>query len=115
MVLRQASQYRFIDPKTWEEKAEWPCDFDGSVVGVAAVTADGKLAALEQKHDVIDIITLPECELLVTLDPPTRTSIREMAFSPDGGSLYILGASHRLFEWDLRALREELGRLNLAW
>ncbi|OAI56875.1 hypothetical protein AYO49_03375 [Verrucomicrobiaceae bacterium SCGC AG-212-N21] len=115
MVLSETSQYRFIDPETWRERATWACHFDAGSIGVSAVSPDGKLAALAQKQDVIDIVTLPGCELVVSLEPPVPISARAMSFSVDGGSLYMLSATHRLFEWDLKALHEELTKLGLAW
>jgi hypothetical protein len=38
-----------------------------------------------------------------------------MRFSHDGTRLYVLGLRHRLYEWNLQALHEELAKLGLAW
>lgn len=115
LVLSESSQHRFIEAATWQERFARPCDFEGGRMGAVAVSPDGKFAALEQKQDVIDIVTFPECKLLVSLEPPVPVSAAAISFSADGGSLFILSATHRLYEWDLNALREELGKLGLAW
>lgn len=115
LVLREPSQYRFMDPAGWKERVKWPCRFEAGGVGLAAVSADGKLAALEQRHDVIDIITLPEGRLIVSLEPPVSVNAEAISFSPDGGKVFVISAGHRLFEWNLKVLNEELAKLGLSW
>ncbi len=115
LVLREAAQYRFIDTATWQPRAVVPCRIGGSREGAVAFSAEGTLAAVEQEHDVIDLITLPEGRLLVKLTPPQSIAQRALHFSPDGTRLYVLGTKHRLFQWDMKALREELAALGLGW
>lgn len=115
LVLLEAAQYRFIDTTTWQPRAVVPSRIGGSREGAVAISADGTLAAVEQEHDVIDLVTLPEGKLLVKLTPPQSIAQRALQISPDGNRLYVLGTKHRLFQWDLKALREELAALGLGW
>jgi len=115
LAVRQSSGLRLIDAKTWKELGPWPGNLGPGFIGEAAISADGRLGALEQQGDGIDIFTLPERRLLVKLTPPQPVSARAMTFSVDGEKIFVLGANHRLFEWNLKALNEELGRLGLGW
>lgn len=115
LVVHESSAYRFLETGTWQQHAAVPCRIGAGQFGVAAVSLDGTLAAVEQERDVIDLVALPTGQLLVKLTPPQTIGARGMTFSPDGTRLYVIGQRHRLFEWNLQALREELAKLGLAW
>ena len=51
----------------------------------------------------------------VRLIPPVRVDFASGAWSPDGGRFYVLGVGHRVFEWNLAALRRELAARGLDW
>jgi len=38
-----------------------------------------------------------------------------MIWTVDSQRLLVLSQGHRVTEWDMKALREELGRLGLNW
>ena len=115
LVLSEAAQYRFIETATWQQRAAVPCRLDGSREALAVVSAGGALAAVRQEQDVIDLISLPTGRLLVKLTPPQPIGVRAIEFSANGDRLHVLGNRHRLYQWDLKALLEELEKLGLAW
>lgn len=115
LVLSEPLSFRIIDTSDWQVRATWPAGFDAQATGYSSVCPSSRLAALEKPGGCIDLITLPGAKLLVTLEPPVPIIPRALAFAPDGSRIYMLGTTHRLFEWDLTALLEELTKLGLAW
>jgi hypothetical protein len=49
----------------------------------------------------------------VRLAPPRAFELNHGVWSPDGERLYLLATGHRVFEWDLAALRRELAARRL--
>jgi serine/threonine protein kinase/WD40 repeat protein len=115
LVLREPRAYRFLETTTWQQRATVPCRAGRGATVAAAVSPDGTLAAVEQDRDVIELVSLPSGRLLVQLTPPQEIATMSLRFSHDSTRLYVLGLRHRLYEWNLAALHEELGKLGLAW
>ena len=115
LLLREPSAYRFIETSTWQQRAAVPSSVPMGQTPDAAISADGTLAAVEQDEEVIHLISLPTGRLLVKLIPPQPINTAGLKFSHDGTRLYVLGLRHRLFEWNLQALHEELAKLGLGW
>ncbi|MBK8035637.1 MAG: protein kinase [Verrucomicrobiaceae bacterium] len=115
LLLREPSAYRFIETTTWQQRAAVPSSVPRGQTPDAAISDDGTLAAVEQDEDVIHLISLPTGRLLVKLIAPQPINTAGLRFSHDGTRLYVLGLRHRLFEWNLLALHEELAKLGLEW
>ncbi len=109
-----AGMIRLYDTAEGKELLAWPDATGPGVTATAAVSPDGRLAAIEGREDSFDLIVLPEGRRLLRLTPPVGIDAQSACFSADGSSLMILGSGQRLFEWRLRELREELERMGLG-
>jgi WD40 repeat protein len=76
---------------------------------------DGKLMILQATDERFQIRSLPGFVELVNLEAPLPLARICTEWSKDSQRFYILGASNRLFEWNLAALRDELAKLGLDW
>jgi WD40 repeat protein len=66
----------------------------------------------------VDLLQLVESETgrkIASLDAPVPKNIDHVAFSPDGSTLAASTFDSEIQLWDLRALHQELARLNLDW
>ncbi len=115
LTVTSNSRVRLFRAGTWDQVLEWPSRSDYYVGGWIATGADGKLAAIQQERDVIELIDVPHQRLLARLEPPSSIEIQGLAFSASGDRLFIAGMGHRVYEWDLTKLRGELQKLGLDW
>ena len=100
---------------SWRELRSWPVTPGTKVIGMAAISADGRYAALEEAPDVFQLVDLRTGERIARLRPPSPQRAAAAVFAPDGHSLWIAGTGPRIFRWDLDFLKRELSPLGLAW
>jgi WD40 repeat protein len=65
-------------------------------------------------HSIQLLETLTE-KPLATLEAPVASGVAKFQFSPDGSQLAAVQHDQQLQLWDLRALRQELGQMQLDW
>jgi hypothetical protein len=63
----------------------------------------------------IKLLSLPDGEELATLESPYPSILHQICFNPDGTLLAANTRTRGTVLWDLRALRKQLGALNLDW
>lgn len=100
---------------SWRALWTVPTSARAEASGSAALSADGKFAALETEQDIYQLVEAATGRPLVRLQAPGRLLAAEAVFSPDGHKLFVAGAGPSVFEWDLQAVRRELARLALDW
>jgi WD40 repeat protein len=54
-------------------------------------------------------------EKIVTLTSPDPTIINSLKFSTDGSQLAVITQAHLIYIWDLRAIRQQLAKMDLDW
>jgi serine/threonine protein kinase/WD40 repeat protein len=77
---------------------------------------DGRLLAVEDSAGAIRLV-LPERRAeIARLEAPEQTRLAPRCFTPDGTRLIAIGVeTQALHLWDLRAVREQLAKLDLDW
>ncbi len=93
----------------------WARPVDGGRWGTPVFSPDGKWAGFDRPHGEVEIREAREFREQAVLIPPLRIDFASAVWSPDGGYLYVLGSGHRLFAWNLAALRSELRARGLDW
>jgi len=108
-------EYRLWDTEHWQPGPGCPADLAGAQFGEAFFSTSGNLVALRQRGGSCEIRETKNFTHLITLEPPDGRQASPRAWSPDGTKLFLLGYGHRLYVWDLTALRAELRTRGLDW
>lgn len=115
LLVGSAHSYAVWDINSWQQRFEFERETTGELVGSGAFSPDGKLMAICPQVDQIQLIALPQGQVLATLTSPLPRNIRSVAFSPDGTTLAASTFDTRLQLWSLPAIRNELAALHLDW
>ncbi|HKS37796.1 MAG TPA: WD40 repeat domain-containing serine/threonine-protein kinase [Verrucomicrobiae bacterium] len=108
-------EYRLWEAGSWEPRLAWPASLAGEPFGSASFSTTGRWVATHQGRDQFELRDTTHFNALITLEPPRPLRQQAVDWSPDDGRFIILGARHRVFEWDLVALRADLTKLGLDW
>jgi eukaryotic-like serine/threonine-protein kinase len=118
VILAQSGEVTYcVHTSDWKLHGQMPRTVISSTsLDGIAITADGRLAAVENKPSGISLVTLPSCTPVIDL---TITDVifdtTGLTFSPDGGSLYVCGRRNVLLAWDIKKIRQELAKNRLDW
>jgi len=115
LLVGSAHRYTLWEIGTWRRVWELPRRSAGELVGPGAFSPDGKMIALCPEVNLLQLIETESGRKIASLDAPVPKNIGPLAFSPDGGTLAASTFGSEIQLWDLRALRQELTRLNLDW
>jgi WD40 repeat protein len=77
-----------------------------------AFSPDSQLLAIRKSGTEVQIVSLEDGHEIITL--PGKSPF-PLCFSPDGVLLAVAEEQTRVRLWDLRAVREELAKMNLDW
>jgi hypothetical protein len=108
------SALRLWDAATWKLSAYLRSD-GISEANPFAFSPDGRLLAVVQSANAIQIVKIPGIETIATLHVPTLGAITSIRFGPDGTTFGAVEWLGQLDLWDLRIIREELRKRNLDW
>jgi eukaryotic-like serine/threonine-protein kinase len=97
---------------SWHEVAIWNGD---NAEVVPTFSPDHRMVATVNRRGEIVLRRVPEGTEILTLVPTEPLRPRDMAFSPDSQSLWLLLASGRIREWRLDLAQRELGTFGLNW
>ncbi len=114
MLAHTRSYYRLFSVGDWREHLKIEYSVSGKSYGIRAFSPDARFAVIEQSSDLFGLITIPEGLRKVDLHAPEAGDIIGIAMA-DNHHLLLLNRHHRLFEWDLDALRSELVKMGLGW
>jgi serine/threonine protein kinase/WD40 repeat protein len=82
----------------------------------AAFSPDSRYAALESGEGAVRLVDVNTGHVFARLEDPNQERARAITFSPDGTRLLLTSLeSKAIHVWDLRAIRQELSRLELDW
>lgn len=104
---------------TWRLVARWPVSVGFQGMGWAEFSPDGSYLATTQAGGTLALHETESWTPLVHLRPPGPAYMHSGAvhfqWTPDSRRLLTLTHGHRVSEWDITALREELEKLGLGW
>jgi len=115
LLIGSAHGYTLWELGTWRRVWELPRRSAGELVGRGAFSPDGRMIALCPDVNLLQLVETETGKKLASLDAPLPKNISHVAFSPDGGTLAASTFGSEIQLWDLRALHQELARLNLDW
>jgi len=94
----------------------WPVTNPGGAAwGVTAFAPDGATIACEHGPGRVALHSAVTGAELVTLAPPLDQGLSHAVWSPDGARLFLFFDDHRVFAWEIAALRRELAARGLDW
>jgi serine/threonine protein kinase/WD40 repeat protein len=114
LVTGVRSEYCFREVGSWEAKARLPRE-PRSIYCYVAFSGDGRLLALGQGFNRIELREAGTLRHLATLELPGQAILRGLSLSPDGTRLAAAINWKLIALWDLRRLRQELAALDLDW
>jgi WD40 repeat protein len=97
--------------RVWQKRLTEDPNFNTAI----AESADGRLVAAVMLPFVVSLVDVQTGELVLRLEHPNSQPINDIAFSPDGNWFAVACSSHVTQLWDLRRLRDELGRMHAGW
>jgi WD40 repeat protein len=115
LLVGSAHGYTLWEIGTWRRVWELPRRSAGELVGRGAFSPDGKMIALCPEVNLLQLVESETGRKIASLDAPIPKNIAHVAFSPDGITLGASTFDSEIQLWNMRALRQELARLNLDW
>jgi WD40 repeat protein len=106
---------RVWDVETWYELLALTRAPSGSRPVPAAVAADGSLLACSLSPEIVQLFDLKTMREVTRLSSSNVQPIDTLRFSLDGGSLAAGREDATINVWNLRGVRQQLGRLGLDW
>jgi WD40 repeat protein len=93
---------------TWKERGRWSSEHTARETNRSAFSGDSQHLAVSRTGEAIEILSVPDLRLQLTLSPPRPIGYFRVSYSHDGSKIWANGVGMRLFEWDLAALDREL-------
>ncbi len=113
LAVHEKSGYRLFEVGTWKPGPSIPMDWD---TGRLAFSPDGRwFAFLDKRTDLVKLYDIGRGTVIATLEPPERSGVDQIVFSPDGQHLAVLTPKQTVELWDLRAVRVRLRAMGLDW
>jgi WD40 repeat protein len=104
---------------SWREVARWPVSIGFQGMGWVEFSPDGRHLATLHAEGTLALHKTAGWTPVVHLRPPgpifQHSGTARFQWTADSRRLLVLTQGHRVSEWDINALREELGKLGLDW
>jgi eukaryotic-like serine/threonine-protein kinase len=104
-----------LNATTWQEQARWPSGGIAYGASCSAFSPDSKRLVISVRNESLDVLSVPDLRLIISLTPPLPLDFRRVVWSNDGSKLRALGVAGRMFEWDLASLQGEMKELGMEW
>jgi WD40 repeat protein len=114
-LLGSAHRYTLWEIETWRPVWERSRRSAGELIGRGTFTSDGRMIALCPEVNLLQLVETETGRKIASLYSPMPKNLAHVAFSPDSQTLAVSTFDKDIQLWDLRALRQELARLNLDW
>jgi WD40 repeat protein len=109
-------EYRIWNVGDWHAAPRLlPRDNPGFWAGPAGFSRDGRLLAVAHTPLEIQLVDVATFQEVARLLAPDARHIECPRFSPDGSQLAVATQNRVIQLWDLRAVRQELGKMGLDW
>jgi hypothetical protein len=108
-------EYGLWESATWRLARQWHVGFGGRSTSPVLFSRKGTMLAAPlggNRFQLLDAQTFSE---LCVLTPPVAFETAWAVWSRDDQTLYVLDGSHRIFEWNIGLLRQELAALGVGW
>jgi WD40 repeat protein len=115
LLVGSAHRYTLWEIETWRRIWELPRRSAGELVARGAFSPDGRMIALCPEVNLLQLVEADTGREIASLYSPIPKNLSYVAFSPDGETLAVSTFDKDIQLWDLRALRQELAKLNLDW
>lgn len=115
LVTHSTKETCFWDTTTWQVQRRVPLTVAGALGKPVAFSGNGRLLALVNARQQIQLLDPQTGNELATLTAPEAEPIRALALSGDGQVLAAATINRLVQLWDLRVLRRELAALKLDW
>jgi hypothetical protein len=115
LVVGTADGYQFWNAATWQRAHRIARLNEENIAGVMAFSPDARLMAAAHTRSLIKLYEPATGAEIASLESPNWQELSVLKFSHDGSRLVAARATYAVEMWDLRRLREELGRLRLDW
>ena len=97
-----------LETGTWRIVARWDHSGTGFETVRGAFSGDSRHLAVSRTGEAIEILSVPDLKLDLTLSPPRPLGFFRLVFSRDGTRLWATGLGLRLYEWNLADLANEM-------
>ena len=114
-LVTMCLDYQFWEVGTWKLQRSLPSDNLVPQWNSLSFSPDGKLIALTEGGNRVELLDAVRGTQLATLESPEHTPIASLTFGPDGSRLVCRTISQRDELWDLRLIRRELAEMKLDW
>jgi WD40 repeat protein len=114
-LATSSSEYQLWELGSWQPRGPPKPGYELPEWNYTAFSPDSRIMARTvDGHSIQLLETLTE-KPLATLEAPVASGVAKFQFSPDGSRLAAVQHDQQLQLWDLRALRQELGQMQLDW
>ena len=114
LAAADMTELRLWKTGSWEPSPQSVAGDRVSEINPLAFSPDSRLLAAVHGSE-IQVLKVPNCEMVATLRVPTTAHIGSISFSPDGARLAAVEWGGQIDFWDLRLIRQDLKKLNLDW
>jgi WD40 repeat protein/predicted Ser/Thr protein kinase len=115
LLVGSARGYTSWEIGTWRRVWELSRSTAGELPGSGAFSPDGRMIALCPEVNLLQLVEAETGRKIAAFQAPVPKNIEAVAFSPDGRILAAATFDTEIQLWNLRALRQELAKLNLDW
>ena len=110
-----SNEHLLLNATTWQEQARWPSGGIAYGASCSAFSPDSKRLVISVRNESLDVLSVPDLRLIVSLTPPLPLDFRRVVWSKDGSKLWAMGVAGRVFEWNLASLQGEMQKLGMEW
>lgn len=115
LVTGGSEEVCFWDVATGRPGWRFPRRNAATLQGPVAFSRDGRFLALAVTRTEVQLRDARTGTELAVLESPLPRTISALTFNAAGDQLAVATEAHLIQLWDLRALRERLAKMNLAW
>lgn len=115
VFVNGSNERLLLDAATWREQARWPSGGISYGIDCNGFSPDSKRLVISVRNESLDVLSVPDLHLIVSLTPPLPLDLRRVVWSNDSTKLWAMGVAGRIFEWDLAALQGQMKTLGMEW
>jgi WD40 repeat protein/tetratricopeptide (TPR) repeat protein len=116
LVAGSTREFRFWEVEAWREsRPSLPREQGGLGAGTVTFTRDSSIAALGISPFAVQLQDFTTGRELARLPAPPNELVSMFCLTPDGSRLVMATDAGKLYQWDLRHLRQALAERQLDW